>query len=398
MCLNDHRLPANRSATAGRGPLRVGLLSTASVTRHIVAAAASSRNEIAITAVASRGLSQAEAFARRHAIGTAFGSYDELIQWDGVDVVYIPLPNALHVQWVVRCLEAKKHVLCEKPLSLTAAGVAEILAAREKNERECGHCLIVAEAVMSLYTTQTKFVKELIWEKKLVGDVVCMGGAFHYIRTRDSFRSSAVSSGGGSLWDVGCYPIYLGLSLMQGAGRRLTQQDASATAIWADGNGGRFDNVLCGTLVYTLGSEGSGNRPVALSTVSSFTASTNSSFVVHGTRGTLTIPNPFKPTATEVVKIATLASDGTHKVVELAVPTSGCGEDVNAYRDELLGLKSLYELAGDLCNHKGERLTLQEQQAIFRKAEITPPEFSRMAVEALTALHSAASQQHNASL
>src|SRR5260221_8681812 len=97
--------------------LRWGLLSTARINRSLIPAIrGSSRGELA--AVASRTLARARAYAGEWQIPRAFGSYEALLADPGIDVVYIPLPNHLHVEWTVRALDAGKHVLCEKPLAL----------------------------------------------------------------------------------------------------------------------------------------------------------------------------------------------------------------------------------------------------------------------------------------
>src|SRR5258708_25663888 len=108
--------------------LRWGLLSTARINRLIIPAIRQSARS-QVTTVASRTLDRAQAYAAEWTIPRALGSYDALLKDPDVDVIYIALPNSLHVEWTVRALEAGKHVLCEKPLALSVEGVDRIEAA-----------------------------------------------------------------------------------------------------------------------------------------------------------------------------------------------------------------------------------------------------------------------------
>src|SRR4051794_30508114 len=114
--------------------LRWGLLSTARINRLIIPAIrASSRSEL--TAVASRDADKARGYAAEWQIPRVLESYDALLHDPDIDIVYISLPNALHVDWTVRALEAGKHVLCEKPLSLDVEGVDRIEQAAHRTGR-----------------------------------------------------------------------------------------------------------------------------------------------------------------------------------------------------------------------------------------------------------------------
>src|SRR3954462_8025923 len=106
-------------------PLRWALLSTARINRAAIPAIrASTRSEL--SAVASRTLDRAREYAAEWSIPRALGSYDALVGDPEVDVIYIPLPNHLHVEWTVKALEAGKHVLCEKPLALSVEDVDRV--------------------------------------------------------------------------------------------------------------------------------------------------------------------------------------------------------------------------------------------------------------------------------
>src|SRR5882757_1363302 len=100
-------------------PVRWGILSTAHINEKLLAGAALSE-QVDVVAVGSRDLGRAKAFAQRHGIPVAHGSYEELLADPAVEAIYNPLPNALHCEWSIRALEAGKHVLCEKPMSSSA--------------------------------------------------------------------------------------------------------------------------------------------------------------------------------------------------------------------------------------------------------------------------------------
>ncbi len=101
--------------------VRWGVLSTADIATEKVLPAMQQGEYCEIAAIASRRLEKAQAAAKRLGIPKAYGSYEELLADPTIDAIYNPLPNHLHVPWSVKALQAGKHVLCEKPIALTAA-------------------------------------------------------------------------------------------------------------------------------------------------------------------------------------------------------------------------------------------------------------------------------------
>jgi xylose dehydrogenase (NAD/NADP) len=179
--------------------LRWGLLSTARINRLLIPAIrAAARSEL--TAVASRTLERAVAYAAEWKIPRALGSYEALVADPAIDVIYIPLPNSLHVEWTVKALEAGKHVLCEKPLALTVEDVDRIDAAARRAGR------IAAEAFMYRHHPLTHAAREIVRGGRL-GRVRGYKGAFTFPLTRENDVRLLPELGGGSLWDVGCYPL-----------------------------------------------------------------------------------------------------------------------------------------------------------------------------------------------
>ena len=179
--------------------LRWGLLSTARINRLIIPAIrASARSEV--TAVASRALDRAQGYAAEWKIPRALGSYGTLVDDPEIDVVYIALPNSLHVEWTVRALEAGKHVLCEKPLALTVEDVDRVQAAATRASR------VATEAFMYRHHPLTLAAEDVVRSGRL-GAVRGFKGAFTFPLTREGDVRLDASLGGGSVWDVGCYPV-----------------------------------------------------------------------------------------------------------------------------------------------------------------------------------------------
>ena len=180
-------------------PVRWGLLSTARINRLIIPAVRASPHSD-LVAVASRDAAKARAYAEQWQIPRALGSYEALLDDTAVDVVYISLPNSLHAEWTVRALEAGKHVLCEKPLALSVEDVDRIEAAARRSGR------IAAEGFMYRHHPLTHAVHTVVKSGRL-GAIRGFKGAFTFPLTREHDVRLDPALGGGSLWDVGCYPV-----------------------------------------------------------------------------------------------------------------------------------------------------------------------------------------------
>ncbi|AHV99462.1 Gfo/Idh/MocA family protein [Paenibacillus sabinae] len=181
--------------------LRFGVLGCAQIaTGTMMPAIAESKSGV-LEAVASRDLSRSSRIARELGIRKAYGSYEELLMDPEVDAVYIPLPNHLHREWVIRAAEAGKHVLCEKPIGLSAREAAEMTAAC----RKAG--VHLAEAFMYRHHPRYPVLKAILQSGE-IGSLRAIRGSFTYNNALDNanvrFRSAW---GGGSLYDIGCYPL-----------------------------------------------------------------------------------------------------------------------------------------------------------------------------------------------
>jgi D-xylose 1-dehydrogenase (NADP+, D-xylono-1,5-lactone-forming) len=179
--------------------VRWGILSTARINLPIIAAArASDRCEL--VAVASRHHDRAEAYAREHEIGRAFGSYEALLADPDVEAVYISLPNSLHVEWTVRALEAGKHVLCEKPFDRRPAEVERAFDVADRRG------LLLMEAFMWRHHPQTKKLVELVRAGRIGEPRVVLARFSFPLADPGNVRLRPELDGGG-LMDVGCYCV-----------------------------------------------------------------------------------------------------------------------------------------------------------------------------------------------
>jgi D-xylose 1-dehydrogenase (NADP+, D-xylono-1,5-lactone-forming) len=175
------------------------LLSTARINRVMLPPLRSSaRNEL--TAVASRDFARAQTYANERSIPRVFGSYEALLADPDMDVIYNPLPNSMHAEWTIKAAEAGKHVLCEKPLANTIEEVDAITAAANKAG------VVVMEAFMYRHHPQTLKVKEMV-ESGAIGKLQLIRGSFTFKISDEGDVRLNSSLGGGSIWDIGCYPI-----------------------------------------------------------------------------------------------------------------------------------------------------------------------------------------------
>jgi D-xylose 1-dehydrogenase (NADP+, D-xylono-1,5-lactone-forming) len=200
-------------------PVQWGVLSTARINRLVLAGARQS-DRVEVVAVASRDRARAQAYAREHGIERAHGRYEDLLEDSDVEAVYIPLPNALHVEWSLRALEAGKHVLCEKPLTRRPAEVEQLFDAAERADR------LVMEAFMYRHHPQTLRLVELV-EGGAIGELRLVRSAFsfHLARVADVRLSRDLD--GGSLMDVGCYCVS-GSRLLAGEPQHVEAQRVEA--------------------------------------------------------------------------------------------------------------------------------------------------------------------------
>ncbi|MGD0547168.1 MAG: Gfo/Idh/MocA family oxidoreductase [Terracidiphilus sp.] len=182
--------------------LRWGILSTAKIGLEHVIPAMQRGQLTTVTAIASRDLAKARQAASKLNIPTTYGSYEELLADPAIDAIYNPLPNHLHVPWTAKAAEAGKHVLCEKPLSLTAAEAETLLVVRARTGVQ------IAEAFMVNCHPQWQRVRALL-DTERIGELRAISGVYSYFNNDPANVRSKVEWGGGGLLDIGCYLIHL---------------------------------------------------------------------------------------------------------------------------------------------------------------------------------------------
>ena len=178
--------------------LRWGVLSTANIGLKKVIPAMQQGRHTKVAAIASRDLSKAREAASKLGIPTAYGSYEELLADPNIDAIYNPLPNHFHVPWTIKAAEAGKHVLCEKPLSLTVAEAETLLAVCARTGVKIG------EAFMIRSYPQWLRLRELLNERR-IGEIRSIASFFSYFNNDPSNIRNHVEAGGGALMDIGCY-------------------------------------------------------------------------------------------------------------------------------------------------------------------------------------------------
>ena len=278
-------------------PLRFGVLGVAAITDRLLPAFRACP-AVELAAVASRDSGRAEQAAGQYGNCRAFGRYEDLLADPGIDAVYVPLPNHLHAEWTKKAADAGKHVLCEKPMAMTAAeaqDMADHCAA--KNVR-------LMDGFMWPHHPRTKKLLDLIAENT-IGPVQKVTSAFTF--KMDAFDAAAIrlkpEAGGGGLYDVGCYCVFA-TRLFMGAepasvvarARTFNGVDIDLTAIltFADGRRAHFD---CG-----------------------FAHPLRTHVEVVGTTGVIRVPNLWIPDADAAFEVVRQAGDFGHTNETVTTP------------------------------------------------------------------------------
>ena len=301
--------------------LRWGILGVARINRALIPPLQSSPRHT-LVAIASRDKSRADQAAREWGIPRAHGSYEDLLADREIDVVYVPLPNGLHAEWTIRAARAGPHVLCEKPLALTVDEVDRIAAAAA----EAG--VVVAEAFMYRHHPQTLRIKEIVASGG-VGTVRLVRGAFTFNLTREVDPRLDPTQGGGSLWDVGCYPVSCARFV-------LGEEPADVFGWQVTGRTG-VDETFTGAMRFPSG---------ALATFDcGFRAPLRTHLEVVGSEASLVVPRPFKPGVAERIVLAR-----GEETQELAI----AGQE--------LYLGEVEDLADAILEHRPPRVSLAESR------------------------------------
>lgn len=216
-------------------PVRWGILSTARINAAVIPPLRDSP-ESEVVAVASRTQERADTYARQWRIPRVYGSYEALLEDPDIEAIYISLPNGPHIDWSIRCLEAGKHVLCEKPLTRSPDEVERAFDAADRAG------LLLMEAFMYRHHPQTARLVELV-RAGAVGDLRQIRASFSFQIEGANVRLEPALAGG-ALMDVGCYCV--------NGSRLLAGEAESASAHQVLGPSG-VDLRLTGTLVFPGG-------------------------------------------------------------------------------------------------------------------------------------------------
>jgi len=325
--------------------VRWGILSTANINRRVIPAIrASERGEL--VAVASRESDRAADYASQWEIPHIFGSYQSMVDSELIDAVYISLPNHLHAEWTVRFLEEGKHVLCEKPLALSMNDVDQMIAASQSSG------CVLAEAFMYRHHPQTKLMGEWVRSGRL-GDVSLVRGIFSFkIQNRENIRLNP-KMGGGSLWDIGVYPISLAQFVMGCLPEKVYgDQYVGDTGV---------DETFVGQLQYSQ------DRLAQIS--SSFQTPFHTFVEIFGTEGRLTLNRPF------------VQLDKTRQLT--FYPASGNPEALDVEEKELY-LGQVEDMNAAILDGTPPYLSLQESRNHVRTALALYESATRKKVVSLT--------------
>ena len=270
--------------------LNWGLLSTAKINRALIKPLNASKRT-RLLAVASRSQLSADTYAREWKIPRAYGNYDAFLADPEIDVIYNSLPNHLHAEWTIRALRAGKHVLCEKPLALTLEEVdAMSMASRETGK-------ILMEAFMYRHHAQTLKVKEIA-DSGMLGKINFIRGSYTYTLVRHGNYRTVKEMGGGSIWDVGCYPISYA--------RLIVGEEPEEVFGWQVEGPGGFEQSFVGQMRFP--------KDIQFQFDSGFKAPLRANMEIVGTEATLNIPNPFKPNRSSKL---ILTSGGHEKIINV---------------------------------------------------------------------------------
>ena len=185
--------------------IKWGVLGTADIAWGQTIPAMKTAENCALYAIAGRSLEKAQSFQREFGFEKAYGSYEALLNDPDVEAVYIPLPNDLHCEWTVRALNAKKHVLCEKPLAVSKAQEEAMFRAAEEN----GVHLMEAFAYL-----HSPVIAAIQAELNSIGEIRYLESAFITTRRPDTDIRLRRETCGGAMYDLGCYSLSMALRMM----------------------------------------------------------------------------------------------------------------------------------------------------------------------------------------
>jgi predicted dehydrogenase len=194
--------------------VRWGVLGAAKIAVEKVVPAMQRGEWSEVSGLASRDAGTAARVARELGIAKSYGSYEGLLDDPSIEAVYIPLPNHMHVPWALKAAEAGKHVLCEKPIAMDAAGARHLIDARERTGVK------IQEAFMVRTHPQWTAARELVRSGR-IGHLRSIESFFSYFNRDPSNIRNIPAAGGGALLDIGCYPVQISRFVYDAEPRRV---------------------------------------------------------------------------------------------------------------------------------------------------------------------------------
>jgi predicted dehydrogenase len=320
--------------------LRWGLLAAGSIAAEFAAGVDESKHGV-LTAVAARSGDRAREFATRFEVPKAYGSYEDLLADPDIDAVYVSTPHPMHKQWAIAAAEAGKHVLCEKPLTVTAADAAEVVAAARE------HDVFLMEAFMYRLHPQTRRLVELI-SCGAIGDVHAVDVTFSYDSGADEVaRLGDLALGGGGILDVGCYCTSLARLVAQAALGVDVVEPAEVTGM-ARLSASGVDEYATGLLRLPGG--------ILARLSCGFRLAQEDSIRVYGTRGQLHVPRP--------AWIHALRKPVTSQIV--LTPAGGPAEVIDIEASQGLFAREADHVAAHVGDRQAPELTWAETLANMR--------------------------------
>jgi predicted dehydrogenase len=320
-------------AGAAQSPaVRWGIIGTAKIARNFFLPAVREAGGEA-AAVAGRDHDRVTRWAADNGVERAVVGYQALIEDPAVDALYIPLPNSMHGEWTVKALRAGKAVLCEKPLTGSAAETEQVLAVA----KETGTPLW--EAFVFPFHDQMERLRALLADG-VIGDLMEVQSSFHFRMTNETTNIRMMAGlDGGALLDVGCYPVRLARDLF-GA----EPGSAWAAAQWHEGG---VDMATWGALGFP------GGRRLLLSCAFNLSFTTFSRLV--GTGGQIHVTNPFHPAAGDTYEVRVHGQD--------PVTYPGAGRDQYSFTPAIRHIQAVVK-AGEAPRHLAVDTALGSARAL----------------------------------
>ena len=279
--------------------VRYGLLSTAQIglNAHLPASRESKTSEI--VSISSRTIEKARQIAQNHNIDRWYGSYTEQLMDPGIDAIINSLPNSMHCEWTVRAAEAGKHVLCEKPLAVSAEECQRMIDAANANN------VVLVEAFTHRWNPHMRKARQLVSEG-VIGEIQTVDSAlcFNVIDPDGNIRFSEALAGG-ALWDAGSYAVYAVRFVMSAEPTHVIGYSHDS------GNWG-VDTTFSGTMKFNNGAIGN------------ITTNMQQPFrcfiTIHGSAGQIEIPNMFDDSGPIVIKRGDGRTSRDEQVIAVPAP------------------------------------------------------------------------------